>query len=148
MRRVTSGKTIVLVCFGAIQFAVASMAEDTQPSPGQRAVTSAQETEALKKASAAMARTIADPDALAYLLPRTYRQQPTQWESTEKARYQELLSAQTYDILVVPFQVQSFALDRSTRLLMSVQLTTAIAASGRTRVPDAYLVMGALGDGR
>ena len=80
-------------------------------------------------------------------MPSEYRPATSAWESAEKARYRSLFPAKSFDVLVVPFQVDEFALDRSTRSLMSAQLALEVRASG-TRVPDPYPVLRALGENR
>ena len=79
-------------------------------------------------------------------LSSSYQPSPSAWESAERARYQAL-PPQPFDVLLVPFQVQGYALDRSTRSLMSAQLISWIRASG-ARVPDSEPVLRALGDSR
>ena len=53
-------------------------------------------------------------------LPSEYRPATSAWESAEKARYRSLFPAKSFDVLVVPFQVEEFALDRSTARFASV----------------------------
>src|SRR6185295_1940193 len=59
-------------------------------------------------------------------LPSGYQPSISPWESVEKARYRSLFPASSFDVLVVPYQVQGFALDRSTRSLMFAQLSMEI----------------------
>jgi hypothetical protein len=73
-------------------------------------------------------------------IPQAYPRPVSIWRSTEKAFYEQLLSRGSFDVLVVPFQVQNFAVDRASRSLMAAQLALAIAASEKARVPDPYLV--------
>ena len=84
-------------------------------------------------------------DVLATLLPPAFPRSASLWKSTEKAAYEELLSKGSFDVLLVPFQAQQYALDRPTRSLMSAQL--ARIAQAKLKVPDPYLVARALGDG-
>lgn len=81
------------------------------------------------------------------LLPKTFPRPASAWQAAEKAFYENLLSAGRFEILVVPFQVQELALDRSTRSLMTAELALAIGAAQK-KVPDPYLVARALGDGQ
>jgi hypothetical protein len=81
------------------------------------------------------------------LLPKTFPRPASAWQAAEKTFYENLLSAGSFEILVVPFQVQELALDRSTRSLMTAELALAIGAA-RKKVPDPYLVARALGDGQ
>ncbi|HEY8097154.1 MAG TPA: hypothetical protein VIE65_13810, partial [Methylobacter sp.] len=80
-------------------------------------------------------------------LPKTYPRPVSDWKATEKSIYQKLLSTGKFDALIVPFQVQEFALDRPTRSLMTAQLVLAISTAQKLHVPDPYLVARALGDG-
>lgn len=80
-------------------------------------------------------------------LPRAYPRPRSRWQSNEKAFYEKLLSKGQFDVLVVPFQVQLYALDRATRSLMTAQLAALLSEGQRVRVPDPYLVARALGDG-
>lgn len=79
-------------------------------------------------------------------LSATYQPSPPVWENAEKARYQAL-PPQAFDVLLVPFQVEGYALDRSTRSLMSTELVSAIRTSG-ARIPDVEPVLRALGESR
>ncbi len=94
---------------------------------------------------AATVRPLADK-SMDKALPKAYPRSVSDWKSTEKKVYQKLLAAEKFDVLVVPFQVQEYALDRATRSLMTAQLALAIAA-GQKRTPNPYLVARALGDG-
>jgi hypothetical protein len=80
------------------------------------------------------------------LIPRNYPRPASAWRSGEKNFYENLLAKGRFDVLIVPFQVQDFAVDRSTRSLMTAELALAIGAAGK-KVPDPYLVARALGDG-
>ncbi len=80
-------------------------------------------------------------------LPSSYQPSTSTWEAAEKARYRALLPQNSFDVLVVPFQVNGYALDRSTRSLMSAQLAMGIRQTG-IRVPDPYPVLRALGESR
>jgi hypothetical protein len=80
-------------------------------------------------------------------LPSGYRPSVSPWDSAEKARYRALFPENSFEVLIVPFQVSKFALDRSTRSLMFAQLSMAVRESG-IAVPDPYLVLRALGENR
>jgi hypothetical protein len=80
------------------------------------------------------------------VLPGNYPKPASAWRSSEKKFYEDLLANGRFDVLVVPFQVQDYAVDRSTRSLMTAELAVAIGAAGK-KVPDPYLVARALGDG-
>jgi Tfp pilus assembly protein PilF len=86
------------------------------------------------------------PDRLAFMTPRNYVRPRSAWLAAEKSLYQALLEKGRFDVLVVPFQVQDYAVDLSTRSLMTAELALAVGATGK-KVPDPYLVSRALGDG-
>ncbi len=88
-----------------------------------------------------------DDLAMKHTVPRGYPRPTSLWRSTEKAFYADVLSKGRFDLLVVPFQVQGFAIDRASRSLMTAQLAVAISATGKMKVPDPYVVARALGDG-
>jgi hypothetical protein len=69
------------------------------------------------------------------------------WLEAERARYADVLAKQPADILVVPFQVQGYGLDRIERALMTADLAYAIGDSGTLRVADPFLTALALGEG-
>ena len=81
------------------------------------------------------------------LLPRAYPRPASVWKDSEKSVYAALLAKGQFDVLVVPVQTQDYSFDRPSRSLMGAQLALAIAATGKYRVPDPYLVARALGDG-
>ena len=80
-------------------------------------------------------------------LPSGYHPSASPWESAERARYRALFSANSFDVLIVPFQVKGYALDRSTRSLMFAELSMAVGGAG-INVPDPYTVLRALGENR
>ncbi len=80
-------------------------------------------------------------------IPRDYPRSESQWLNKEKQRYQDLLATSHYDLMVVPFQVHGFALDRPTRSLMTAQLSYALAKGTGLKLPDPYLLARALGEG-
>jgi len=81
-------------------------------------------------------------------LPPGYTRPASQWREREKQRYQDLLARGTYDLMVVPFQVHGYALDRPSRSLMTAELTYALAEATGKRLPDPYLLSRALGEGQ
>jgi len=85
--------------------------------------------------------------ATAQAIPTLYPRPKSDWKSSEKSIYQKLLSNGKFDVLVVPFQVQEYALDRPTRSLMTAELALAVSAGLKMSVPDPYLVARALGEG-
>jgi hypothetical protein len=70
----------------------------------------------------------------------------SEWYESEKAAYRGILQRGTYDVLVVPFQVQNHATDRIDRLLMTRYLVWKIESSTKQKVPDPTLVAKALGE--
>jgi hypothetical protein len=81
-------------------------------------------------------------------LPKGYPRPTSAWLSNEKAFYERLLSGGRFDLLVVPFQVQDYALDQATRSFMTAQLALSLTTSNELRAPDPYLVARALGEGQ
>jgi hypothetical protein len=79
--------------------------------------------------------------------PPSYAKRASEWQENERAFYTKLLESRHFDLLIVPCQVQEFALDRATRSLITAQIALAVAAEGKQRTPDPYLVARALGDG-
>jgi hypothetical protein len=78
---------------------------------------------------------------------RGYPRPRSEWRAGEKAAFENLLAKGQFDVLVVPFQVQLYAVDRATRSLMTALLAASMAAGQQVRIPDPYLVARALGDG-
>jgi hypothetical protein len=72
---------------------------------------------------------------------------PSPWLQSERELYQRVLAKRPVDVLVVPFQVQGYGLDRVERQLMSAELADAIGASGQFTVADPWLVSRAMGEG-
>jgi hypothetical protein len=96
-------------------------------------------------------KTLAPRPAVDYpmsALPGSYPRPISEWQSTEKLAFANLLSAGRHDVLVVPFQVLNWAFSRGLRSAMTAQLVSAIARSGKVRIPDPHLVEKALGDGQ
>ena len=77
----------------------------------------------------------------------TYPMPESAWQANEAKIYADLLASRKFDILVVPFQVQEYGLDRPTRSLMTAELSRAIGRAQSSPMPDPYLVQKALGDG-
>lgn len=80
-------------------------------------------------------------------MPQAYPKPASEWQESEKKLYADLLQGRKFDVLVVPFQVQDFALDRPTRSLMTAELTLAIGRATSLPMADPYVVQRALGDG-
>ncbi len=97
-----------------------------------------------KAREAEQERTGPRPDLMK--LPGDYARPASTWRSNEKVFYADLLAKGRFDVLVVPFQVQDFAIDRIARSLMTAELASAIG-SEQKKVPDPYLLARALGDG-
>jgi hypothetical protein len=68
------------------------------------------------------------------------------WTDSEKARYRTLLKQGTYDVLVVPFQVQGYAIDRPGRSLMTRYLIQRIERTTNSKFPSHTLISRALGE--
>ncbi len=70
----------------------------------------------------------------------------SEWLESEKEFNCELLKKSSYDVLVVPFQVQGYAIDRVGRSLMARYLTDRISLTTKAKIPDTTLVARALGE--
>lgn len=68
------------------------------------------------------------------------------WFENERKIHRNLLMHDTYDILVVPFQVQGYAIDRIGRSLMTRYLAHRIETASNTKVPSPTLVTKAMGE--
>jgi hypothetical protein len=77
----------------------------------------------------------------------SYPMPPSAWQANEAKIYAHLLATRKFDVLVVPFQVQEYGLDRPTRSLMTAELSRAVGRAQSSPMPDPYLVQKALGDG-
>ena len=71
----------------------------------------------------------------------------SEWLSSEHRLYSQILARHRVDVLVVPLQVQGFALDRIERALMSADLSYVIGTQSALSVADPFLVSRALGEG-
>jgi hypothetical protein len=76
-----------------------------------------------------------------------YPKPASEWQANERKLYSDLLKGRSYEVLVVPFQVDGYALDRPTRSLMTAELTLAIGRATSLPMADPYVVQRALGDG-
>jgi hypothetical protein len=108
---------------------------------------------ALAAASAALvAKAALQPSfqdhAMARFVPPKYPRPASEWQRNEKAFYEKALSNGKFDVLVVPFQVWGWAVDRPTRSIMTAELAMGIAQSQKVKIPDPYLVAKALGEGQ
>jgi hypothetical protein len=86
--------------------------------------------------------------AMAMKVPRTYPRPPSEWQESEKAVYEKLLSTGKFDVMVAPLQVQGWALDRSTRSAMAAEIAQSLEHSLKQHIADPHLVARALGDGQ
>ena len=68
------------------------------------------------------------------------------WIEAQKKLYSDLLKRESYDVLVVPFQVQGYAIDRIGRSLMTRYLTERIESGSGLKVADPGIVAKALGE--
>ena len=69
------------------------------------------------------------------------------WMESERELYQRVLGRRQVDILVLPFQIQGYGLDRIERALMTADLAHAIGGTYKYSVADPWLVARALGEG-
>jgi hypothetical protein len=69
------------------------------------------------------------------------------WLEAERKQARATLSLEPADILVVPFQVQSYGIDHVGRGLMTLELAAALAREKRLRVADPRFASLALGEG-
>lgn len=69
------------------------------------------------------------------------------WLESERELYRTVLAKRKADLLVIPFQVQGYGLDRIERSLMTADLSYALAAAGKQTVADPFLLTRALGEG-
>ena len=67
------------------------------------------------------------------------------WIESEKAFYQGVLKPKNYDVLVVPFQTQSYGLDHIARILMSYKLAISIEKNTDFKIAPLPIVYPALG---
>jgi len=67
------------------------------------------------------------------------------WNQTEKKFFTELLARNSYDVLVVPFQNNSSAIDSAGRFLMTLYMSDTVSKTG-LRTPDPEQVLLALGE--
>jgi len=70
----------------------------------------------------------------------------SEWLESEKEFNRELLKKSSYDVLVVPFQVQGYAIDRVGRSLMTRYIADRISLTTGARTPDTTLVERAFGE--
>jgi hypothetical protein len=69
------------------------------------------------------------------------------WLESERALYKDVLAHHRVDVLVVPFQVQGYGLDRIERTLMTAELAYALGDATKYEIADPFLVARALGEG-
>jgi hypothetical protein len=74
------------------------------------------------------------------------RRPKSEWIESRKALFRDVLKHDSYDILIAPFQVQGYAVDRAGRSLMARYLADRIAGATNLRTPDPTLVARALGE--
>ena len=88
------------------------------------------------------------PDTWLRAIPAAYPRTISDWQTREQHLYAKLLASSRFDALVVPFQVTASGFDRSTRTLMTAELSIAVSRATQWKVADPHLVARALGDGR
>ena len=106
------------------------------------------ETDKPASASLSQARRISTPvpDYFDELLGQDAPQAISNWYESEKRRYRALLAKQQYDVLVVPMQVQRFAVDPIGRSLMTAYVVDYLRRNGQLRIPDPTIVARVLGE--
>lgn len=123
-------------------------AAENEARASHEAVAAAQAAQkAAETAKAAARRPFEDP-AMAELVPANYSRPASQWQANEKVFFEKILSGGKFDVLVVPFQVGGWAVDRSTRSIMTAELAMGMAQLQKVKIPDTFLVAKALGDGQ
>jgi hypothetical protein len=70
------------------------------------------------------------------------------WLETERRIYADALAKTHADVLVVPFQIQGYGLDRVERALVTADLAYALGEASAAKVADPFLVSLALGEGK
>ena len=78
-------------------------------------------------------------------LPFKFGRPESLWLAADQAAFKSALAKQKVDVLVAPFQVQGYGLERTERALMSADLAYQLGDSAR--VADPFLVARALGEG-
>lgn len=86
--------------------------------------------------------------AMARFMPPGYSRPVSEWQRSEKNLYEKTLAGAKVDVLVVPFQVWGWGVDRATRSLMAAELAMGVSQSQKVKVADPYLVAKALGEGQ
>ncbi len=88
------------------------------------------------------------PDSLQTMLAEAKMPMPSSspWIETEKALYQEVVKSETYDVLVVPVQVQYFGIDATGRSQMTHYLVDELRKTTPLRMPNPMMVSKALGE--
>lgn len=147
MKTLIEGRLIVLILFlGVLSIWVANRFYQANPPPGSDVP--------------AKSRSYPLPDVLQTLLGRggtapanpgdkraAFLPPRSLWVESERKLYSDLLAKGTYDLMVIPFQVQQNGIDRIGRSLMTAELAHALSGTGDTKIPDSYLVSRALGEG-
>lgn len=79
-------------------------------------------------------------------LPEGKRRPPSSaWQTSQSQLYQGILAKGSYDVLIAPFQVEGFAVDRIGRSLMMLHLYDALERTTDLNLPSPVLVQRALG---
>lgn len=140
----------LLFCVGALSVnrfqAAHAQAAENEARQQQEAAAAAARALATAQANRIAMRPPFEDHAMARFLPPGYAPQVSDWQAGEKAFYGKLLLGGKFDVLVVPFQVWGWGVDRASRSIMTAELAVSIAQS--QKVPDPYLVAKALGEGQ
>ena len=106
------------------------------------------ETDEPMSASHSQARRISTPvpDYFEEIRGKEAPQAISNWQESEKARYRALLTQQRFDIMVVPMQVQRFAIDPIGRSMMTAYVVDYLRKATHKRIPDPTLMAKVLGE--
>jgi len=83
---------------------------------------------------------------LAFTENNETRHPKSAWIESQKELYKNILKRNKYDVLVVPFQIQGYAIDRVGRSLMTRYITDYLSKTTDLRIPDPTLVARAFGE--
>lgn len=143
---------VLLFCAGAfgvshLQSVRAESISDEARAQSEMAAAAARAAASAQAAKLALQAPFEDL-AMARFVPRGYPRPASEWQRNEKAFYEKILAGGKVDVLVVPFQVWGWGVDRATRSLMAAELAMGIAQSQKVKSADPYLVAKALGEGQ
>jgi hypothetical protein len=82
-----------------------------------------------------------------HLYPSPVDRPQSLWLASERTWASEILAKAAADVLVVPFQVQGYGIDRAERALMALELARELSSARHLRVADPRFVSLAFGEG-